>query len=182
MKYNFILAIVALAILNAAGNGRKLLREPWADGNISALDRFVGAWELVSTEYTMKDGSKRPYPDVGPNGRGYLLYTADGHMCAQLVHSDRLLWKDPGHPTAAEKVAAMDGLTAYCGRFEIDESKQVVFHYPEVAWQPNFEGTKQPRPYVFENDRLTFSDQEQEEPGALRYTIVWRRLAAHPRN
>jgi len=182
MKLYFILAIVALTILNLPGIVEKSLRKPRTDEGISARDRFVGAWELVSTEFTMKDGSKRPYPDVGANGRGYLIYTADGHMCAQLVGSNRMLWKDPSRPTAAEKIAAMDGLTAYCGRFEIDESKHVVYHYPEVAWQPNFEGTKQTRPYVFENDLLTFSDKEEEEPGVVSYRIVWRRMAARPKN
>jgi hypothetical protein len=144
--------------------------------------RFVGTWELVSTEYTMKDGSKRPYPDVGKHGRGYLVYTSDGHMCAQLVNPDRPVWKDAEHPTAAEKVASMDGLSAYCGRFAVDEVRHVMTHYPEIAWKPNFEGTTQPRPYAFENDLLTFSDKEEEEPGALRYSIVWRRVATKARN
>jgi len=31
----------------------------------AARDRLVGTGELVSAEYMMKDGSKRPYPDVG---------------------------------------------------------------------------------------------------------------------
>jgi hypothetical protein len=182
MKYNFILAIVAVAILNVPGIGEKSSRKPLVDGGSSVRDRFIGAWQLVSTEVTMKDGSKRPYPGVGANGRGYLMYTADGHMCAQLVNSNRVSWKDPGRPTVAEKVAAMDGLAAYCGRFEIDESKHVVYHYPEVAWEPNFEGTKQPRPYVFENDLLTFSDKEEGEPGAVSYSIVWRRMTPKAKN
>ncbi len=182
MKHKFILAIMAVAILNVPGIGEERSGKPRADGSSSVRDRFIGAWQLVSTEYTMKDGSKRPYPEVGANGRGYLMYTADGHMCAQLVNSNRILWRDPSRPTVAEKVAAMDGLGAYCGRFEVDESKHVVYHYPEVAWQPNFEGTKQPRPYVFEKDLLTFSDKEEGEPGAVSYAIVWRRLASHPKN
>ena len=32
------------------------------------------------------------------------------------------------------------------------------------------------------NDLLTFSDKEEEEPGALRYSIVWRRVATTARN
>jgi hypothetical protein len=182
MKHNFIPAVVAMAILTVPGIGEEPSRKLLAGGGVPVRDRFVGAWELVSTEYTMKDGSKRPYSGVGANGKGYLMYTADGHMCAQLVSSNRILWKNPGRPTAAEKIAAMDGLAAYCVQFEIDESKHVVYHYPEVAWQPNFEGTKQPRPYIFENDLLTFSDKEDEEPGAVRYTIIWRRLAPYPKN
>ena len=51
--------------------------------------QIVGTWELVSTEERLTDGSKRPYSDVGPRGQGYLMYTADGHMCAAGMNPDR---------------------------------------------------------------------------------------------
>jgi hypothetical protein len=182
MKSKFILAIVALAILNLPGIGQEPIYKSGASGSVPARDRFVGSWELVSTEYQMKDGSKHPYPELGANGRGYLMYTADGHMCAQLVNPNRPAWKDVGHATAAEKIAAIDGLVAYCGRFEVDETKHMMTHYPETAWQPNFEGTTQPRPYTFRDDLLVFSDKEDREPGALSYAITWRRMKPHGEN
>ena len=182
MKSKFILAIVVLAILNLPGIGQEPIYKSGANGSVSARDRFVGSWELVSTEFLMKDGSKRPYPELGANGRGYLMYTADGHMCAQLVNPNRPAWKDVSHPTPAEKIAAIDGLDAYCGRFEVDEAKHVMTHYPEIAWQPNFEGTTQPRPYEFRDDLLVFSDKEDKEPGALSYAITWRRMKPNGKN
>jgi hypothetical protein len=41
--------------------------------NDSAL--VVGTWELVSTEELLTDGSKRPYLEVGPRGKGYQMDT-----------------------------------------------------------------------------------------------------------
>jgi hypothetical protein len=81
--------------------------------------QFIGTWILISTEEKLKDGSSRPYQDVGPRGRGYLIYTADGHMCAELTGADRPKWKVPA--TTAQKIAAMETFSAYCGRFEVDE-------------------------------------------------------------
>jgi hypothetical protein len=141
-----------------------------------ARAQFVGAWKLVSTEEKLKDGSSRPYQDLGPHGTGYLIYTADGHMCAELTGADRPKWKVPATP--AQKIAAMDTFSAYCGRFEVDEPNHVMWHYPELALDPNFVGTRQPRPYRFEANRLIFSDKqapEDDDQSVDRWTIVWER-------
>ena len=139
-----------------------------------AQARIIGAWELVSTEERMLDGSRRPYTDVGPRGKGYLLYTADGHMCATGMNPDRPLWNDVNKPTDAEKLRAMDGFFGYCGRYEVDTANQVIYHYPEVAVEPGLAGTKQKRPYTFDGDLLTFSDKDTA-PGIESYAISWKK-------
>ena len=136
--------------------------------------RIIGAWELVSTEERMVDGSKRPYQDVGPNGKGYLMYTADGHMCAALMNPDRAPWGDVNKPTDAEKLLAIDGFFGYCGRYEIDTANHVIYHYPEVASDPNFVRTEQKRPYSLDGDLLTFSDKDTA-PGVESYSIRWKK-------
>jgi hypothetical protein len=142
----------------------------------SAQNPFLGSWKLVSTEEKLKDGTSRPYKDVGPKGLGYLMYTADGHMCAVMTRPDRPQWDDP--PTAAQKIAAIDGMASYCGPFEIDEVNHVMWHYPEIAWNPGFAGTKQRRPYRFEGNRLIFSGKQEpdEHQTVDRWTIVWEKM------
>ncbi|MEP6643693.1 MAG: lipocalin-like domain-containing protein [Acidobacteriaceae bacterium] len=135
---------------------------------------IIGAWELVSTEERMVDGSKRPYQDVGPNGKGYLMYTADGHMCAALMNPDRPAWGDINKPTDQEKLRAMEGFSGYCGRYKIDTANHVIYHYPEVASDPNFVGTEQKRPYSIDGDLLTFSDKDTA-PGVKSYSIGWKK-------
>jgi hypothetical protein len=138
--------------------------------------QFFGTWKLVSTEEVLKDGTSRPYQDVGSHGMGYLMYMADGHMCAELANPDRPNWDDP--PTTAQKLAAIEGLAAYCGRFELDEANHVMWHYPEVAWKPSYAGSKQRRPYRMEGNRLTFSDKQspEDDPTVDRWTIVWEKV------
>src|ERR1700709_2568544 len=60
--------------------------------------KMIGTWELSSTVEHMKEGSSRPYQEVGPKGKGYLMYTADGHMCAAGMNPDRPAHKDANKP------------------------------------------------------------------------------------
>jgi ketosteroid isomerase-like protein len=137
--------------------------------------RIVGTWELVSTEEHLTDGSKRPYSDVGPRGQGYLMYTADGHMCAAGMNPDRPRWEDVNTPTELEKLRAIDGFFGYCGRYEIDVLNHAIYHYPEVALDPNAVGTKQIRPYSFDSGILSFSDKDTT-PGVESYAIRWKKM------
>ncbi len=163
-----------LLISGAFAVARHSEREPSHESS-GVEAQFLGTWKLVSTEEKLEDGTTRPYKDQGPHGIGYLMYTSDGHMCAELTNPDRPKWDNP--PTAAQKLAAIEGLAAYCGRFEIDEPNHVMWHYPEVAWDPGFVGTKQRRPYRFEGNRLIFSDKQApgEDPSVDRWTIVWEK-------
>lgn len=147
-----------------------------AQSETEIRDRIVGTWKLVLTEYTMKDGTKRPYPEFGPNGKGFLMYASDGYMCAELVNPDRPKWADPAHPTAEEKVSAADGSFAYCGRYEIDAQKNQIIHLPEVTSVPSYAGSRQIRPFKFDDGRLVLSDVEIDEPGAVRWKIVWEKV------
>src|SRR4051794_39144140 len=138
-------------------------------------DRIVGTWKLVSAIDFMKDGTTRPYPDYGPHGKGFLMYQRDGYMCADLVNPDRPKWADPVHKTTEEKIAAADGTFAYCGRYEIDVRQMQIIHLPEVASDPGYVGSRQVRPYVFEDGRLVLSDIEKDDPSVARWKIVWEK-------
>ena len=141
----------------------------------SAHDKLVGTWVLVSARDRMKDGGERFYPDLGAHGKGSLVYTADGHMCAQLMNPDRPKWKEFDKPTEAEKISAIDGFSAYCGRYEVDEQKGMLVHLPELAWSPNYVGTRQLRPYTLQDGLLTFAGKPLDEPEVESYSITWRR-------
>ena len=78
----------------------------FAQSESEIRDRIVGTWKLVSTEETLKDGTTRSYSEYGPNGKGFLMYSRDGYMCADLVNPDRPKWGSPSKPTTDEKIAA----------------------------------------------------------------------------
>ena len=103
------------------------------------------------------------------------MYAADGHMCAAGMNPDRPAWSDANKPTDAEKLRAIEGFFGYCGRYEIDTANRVIYHYPEVALEPGFVGTKQKRPYKFDGETLTFSDKDTT-PGIESYAITWKKM------
>lgn len=139
-------------------------------------DRIVGTWKLVSAEEITKDGATRPFPGFGPHAKGFLMYQREGYMCAQLVNPDRLKWADPAHATTEEKVAAAEGTFSYCGRYEIDVNHKWIVHLPEVATDPGYVGSRQIRPFSFENGRLVLSDVEKNDPTVARWKIVWEKV------
>jgi hypothetical protein len=147
-------------------------------GADSIRQKFIGTWKLVSTQEQLRDGSNRPYPDLGENASGYLLYTEDGHMCAALMKPNRPNWNnDEEHATDAEKISAASGFTSYCGRYAIEEGSHTMVHYPDVAFRPNFIGSVQKRPYRFEGNRLIFTDTIATGE-VQRWTITWERVGA----
>lgn len=148
----------------------------YAQSEAEIRDRIVGTWKLVSTEQTLKDGTTRPYLQYGPHGKGFIMYSRDGYMCADLVNPDRPKWVDPLHPTTEEKIAAADGTFAYCGRYEIDVKNSRLVHLPEVATGRGFEGSRQIRPYKFEGGRLVLGDVETQIPEVVRWKIVWEKV------
>jgi hypothetical protein len=144
---------VVILLISAAAQQSQMAKPEQLD----VRNQFIGTWKLVSTAERTKDGSVRPYKFIGPQGVGYLIYTADGHMCAELVNPNCRKWDRP--PTAEQKISAIDGFGGYCGRYRIDAVNHVMFHYPEVASKPSYLNSEQRRPYKLENGYLTFSDK-----------------------
>ena len=143
-------------------------------------DYFLGTWKLLSTEIKYPDGHTTPFPDLGSDAVGFLLYTPSGHMCAQLMK--------PGRPrldetqTPSEATSALDGFISYCGTFELREHEPTMIHHPETASSPNWVGTIQTRPYhLVSPDRFFFhgTEQEKQKDGTVIpviWTITWQRL------
>jgi Lipocalin-like domain len=137
--------------------------------------KIVGTWKLVLEENTLKDGSKTH--DFGLNGKGFLMYSADGHMCAVEMNPDRPKWRNPEEPTLAEKASAFDGSYGYCGPYEIDTKHSQLIHLPEVSTGPGYVGTRQLRPYQFEGNRLILTGGTvEDEPEVASWKVVWEKV------
>lgn len=137
-------------------------------------NRVVGTWKLVSTEEVLKNGTIRP--SYGPHGKGFLMYQANGYMCANLVNPDRSKWADTAHPSKDEALAAGENTFAYCGRYEINVEKRQIIHLPEVATDPGYVNSRQIRPYHFERNRLILGDVVKNDPEVARWKIVWEKV------
>ncbi len=179
MRIAIVATVLASIIAFAQENTSKLAE---FHPSTSVREYFLGTWKLVSTEYRYPDGHTTPYPDLGPDAVGFLMYTPSGHMCAQLMKPGRPHWANANTPNQAEASSALDGFTSYCGRFEIRESEHTMVHHPETAWSPNWLGTEQKRPYHLVTEERFFFRGEMKEKQAdgseipVVWTITWERL------
>ena len=145
--------------------------------NVSkARERFVGVWTLESfTERS--DADERSAP-LGEKPLGFLIYTSDGFVSAQLMRAKRELFKaDPWEAGASsDAVDLTKDYIAYCGRYEIDEKSSEVIHMPVVALLPNLIHQEQHRSFTFEEDTLTLVTSRGRLNGSVvTSTLLWRR-------
>ncbi len=167
MRTIALLLVSCLVMINAG----------FAQSNAEEVkQKLIGTWKIVSSEQTLKNGKKNFDSVLGPRGKAFLIYSADGHMCAALMNPDRPAWKNNAKPTDAEKLSAFDGFYAYCGRYEIDAEKHILVHLPEVASGPDYVGTRQIRPYRFEGTHMILGDKEKDDPEVESWQIVWEKV------
>jgi Lipocalin-like domain len=148
-----------------------------ATRNLSdARKRFVGVWTLESfTERS--DGAEESAP-LGEEPQGFLIYTTDGFVSAQLMRAKREpLMTDPWEVDASGGgVVLTKDYIAYCGRYEVDEVNSEVIHVPLVALLPNLIHQEQHRSFIFEDETLTLVTTRRRPNGSVvASTLLWRR-------
>jgi hypothetical protein len=142
-----------------------------AESVAELTQRLVGAWELSEWSEIQSDG-KKSFP-LGEDAVGQIVYSADGHVAAQLVRAVRQKFQSDDWRDASEKegATAFKEYFGYFGTFSIDLAHQAVVHHVRGAWFPNIEGGDQRRSFQFDNARLVL---DADTPwGKVR--IIWRR-------
>jgi hypothetical protein len=127
--------------------------------NSTLREAILGAWELVS--FVARDvatGEDR-HP-LGAAPRGLILYTADGHMSAQLAESD------------------MSGYVAYGGRFSVNEETSTLQHDVTISMMPELLAQPQFRNAAVDGYFLTLSATRSDDAGVTTHSsLVWRRAS-----
>lgn len=139
---------------------------------------LVGTWRLVSMISHDSTGRPQPYWDDQPIGQ--IVYTADGHMSAQLYDSRRsrlgVRWEF-ADPQAAR--ASYVGLITYFGTYTVDTTAGTVTHIVEGAMAPDWIGGKLIRSFRFlETNRLELGvvTDATGQPAERASTLVWERV------
>jgi hypothetical protein len=136
---------------------------------------FIGSWRLVSfVEY---DASGKPRPYWGEHPIGFLVYTREGMMAAQ-IYDERRRAERTNWPATIADVAqrAFAGSAAYFGGFSVDERAGIVTHHVNGATGPDWIGQDFVRAYRFlAADRLELSVVETSA-AAARQVLTWERI------
>jgi hypothetical protein len=136
---------------------------------MSEQAKFVGTWRLVAFEDEQPGGEVNfPY---GQNPVGLLFYDASGNMAVQIMNGERqsLPASDFSQVDAEKIKAAVSGFTAFFGKYEVDEARQIIIHHVEGHQLPNSVGKVLPRVYEFSGDQLIL------KPSANR-RVIWERV------
>jgi hypothetical protein len=140
-------------------------------------DRLAGAWRLVSYHTISNDGTPPVYP-LGEDATGYIIYTHDGYMSAQIMQPGRPRYEadGPSEGTDSESAQAARGYLAYSGPYRI-ESDSVVVHQAEVSLFPNWIGEPIPRKAVLDRRRLelTTTSPTLFNGKLLNAVVIWER-------
>jgi hypothetical protein len=118
---------------------------------------LLGGWRLESFVSRDAETGALRHP-FGEHPAGLILYTADGHMSAQLTPG-------PGGE-----------FISYGGRFRVDESSATVRHLVVISTMPELLRQPQIRHAQIDGDLLTLSASQTSAEGATTHsTLVWRR-------
>ena len=140
----------------------------------SLKEQLVGTWRLVSSHTVRKDGSK--LDNLGPNPKGILIYTSDGHFALVNTRSDlpKLANPDRARATAEEAQAVVAGSIAYYGTYSINEVDKVITAKVEGGTYANLIGTDQKRIITsLTADELKFTNPRT--PAGETLEFVWKR-------
>jgi hypothetical protein len=150
-------------------------------GGSTYAARLVGVWSLVA--YSDEQPGREDIHPFGPDPKGFLIYTADGFVSAQLMRTGRPAFhsSDWHHGTPEEYQASGSGYIAYCGTYEIDEEKSTVTHIPTVSFLPNLIDGRQCRSIELDGNRLVLRAAGAPVTGGGYVTsrLEWKRITAN---
>ncbi len=136
---------------------------------------LVGTWKLVSWEVAQPDGTIQYL--YSKDVVGYLTYTADGYMSAEIMDPDRRQ-SDPSFPleTAAaqtlsdsNRARAYSTYLSYCGTYTVEGN--TVIHHVRAGLIPSWTGSEQVRHFKFDYGRLILGLGNQK--------LIWERAVKH---
>jgi hypothetical protein len=109
-------------------------------------NKVVGTWKLVSYEVEIQaSGQKEPV--MGERPTGYATFTPEGRVFFVLTGEARKAAK-----TDRERAELLSTLVAYSGTYTVKGDKWTTD--VEVAWNPDWVGTKQVRDFKLDGERL----------------------------
>jgi hypothetical protein len=113
----------------------------------------------------------------GPNARGMMVLTPDGHYTINLARATlpKFAANARTKGTADENKAVIEGSIFHYGKYTIDDGgKSITFHVQTSAF-PNWDGTTQKRALKVAGDELTYTVTAPSAGGPPN-DVVWKRM------
>ncbi|RMX72056.1 hypothetical protein D0869_15004, partial [Hortaea werneckii] len=150
----------------------------------SLRQKLVGAWKLESyiAYPTPQSRIQRPTYPMTKNVTGFIMYTPDGYMSAQMLIPGQQSFKR-GEGEEPQWAEAGKRFFAYCGPYYITDEgagrEEILRHTFQVCNLPGWIGDIQIRTHRFEEDGdvlVLGSEEPTEIKGDKRIPVLkWRR-------
>ncbi len=141
----------------------------------SLKEQLVGAWTLVSADIVRNDGSKIEV--FGPNPKGTLIYTSDGHFALVQMRSDlpKLASNSRDRGTSEENQAVVQGSITYFGTYAVNEAEKVITLQLEASTFANLVGGGEQKRLItsITADELKFVNPRT--PSGSTLEVGWKR-------
>jgi hypothetical protein len=143
---------------------------------MSANDKLVGTWKLVSASSTTSTGQRSETP-YGAGPAGFLTYTAEGRMSSVISYGGRkvLSFGRTGAALLEEQAEAFKTSLAYAGRYTLNDDK--VSHHVEVSSIQNYVNKDLVREVRFEGNRIALVTPPMAVNGEIQTVeLIWERV------
>lgn len=162
--YTPALAALAFASLLLAAAG--------ASANDAGVLR--GTW-ILQAAYEIQPDGRLAYP-YGMKPQGILMVDDEGRYAVEIYGDKRSKFLSPT-PTPQQYAAAFLSMSVHTGSIEVDEANhRLIFHVAHNA-NPDRDMTVQQRPYVLNDDVLTYRVPAADEGKVNTPVSVWKRVA-----
>ena len=137
---------------------------------------FVGTWELLT--FTEVGEGGRSVEPMGAEPKGFLVYTTEGIVSAQLMGNGDAEEEIPSKGTSGDAALKPTAILSigYCGTFTVNSALQEVVHLPIVSADREFVGRALHRRFQFVADRLMLTTAVADGgDSTIESRLVWRR-------
>ena len=141
---------------------------------VAAASAEAQTMKSVAGNYTIEKIDAAAY---GPNPRGLMILTPDGHYSVNLAAAQlpKFAANSRLKGTAAENEAVVRGSLFHYGTYTIDDGGKYITFHIQASTFPNFDGTVQKRELTVKGDELTYLPTTASA-GTPPSPVVWKRI------
>ena len=139
-------------------------------------DVIAGTYSLILVDNLLANGSRVHL--YGDHPHGILIMDGKGNYSLQIVSGGRpkFVSGDKSKGTDEENKLALQGSNAHFGTYTIDTTKHTITFNINHASFPNWEGTKQVRPFEFDGKVFKYKVPAPTTGGSVTGEVIWKRI------
>jgi len=162
-------------IASSAALAFAALAIPSGDTAAQGMKQVAGTYSAVSLNTT--DAAGKKVEIFGPNPRGLLVLTADGHYSIVVMRATLPKFASNSRikGSAEENQAVVAGSLGHFGKYTVDEKAKTITFHVDSATYPNWDKVPQTRPFTLKGGVLNYT-VATVSGGTGTGSVTWKRV------